>query len=62
MKILIKILITISFVFILAAFAYAAWCAYNSLVIWDVTQSLIHTTLAVADLFFLISSILLVTK
>lgn len=62
MKTLIKTLITICLIFIFAAFAFSSWCAYNSLAIGDVTQSLIHTTLAVADLFFLISSILLFTK
>lgn len=59
MKTLIKILITISFVFMLIAFAFAAWCAYNCFVIGDITLSLFNTTLAVVYLILLIS---LVTK
>ena len=59
MKTLIKILITICFIFMFTAFAFAAWCAYNCFVIGDITLSLFHTTFAVVDLFLLIS---LVTK
>jgi hypothetical protein len=62
MKTLIKILITILFIFTLAAFAYAAWCAYNCFFIGDITLSLFHATIAVVDLFLFIRSILLFIK
>lgn len=62
MKTLIKILITICFIFILAAFAFSAWCAYNCFVIGDITLSLFHATIAVVDLFLFIKTILLFIK
>ena len=62
MKTFIKILITIGFVFMFTAFAFAAWCAYNCFVIGDITLSIFHTTFAVVDLFFFINTILLFTK
>lgn len=58
----IKILTIICLVFTLAAFAFSAWCAYNCFVIGDITLSLVHTALAIVDLFFLIRTILLFTK
>lgn len=62
MKTIIKIIISLALVYMLFAFAFGSWCAYNSFAIGDVTLSLIHATFAVVDLFCLISTILLFTK
>ena len=62
MKTLIKILITISFVFMLIAFAFAAWCAFNAFKIGDVSSVVMFAMCASVDLLCFIGSILLFTK
>lgn len=62
MKAIIKILFTIGFIFILAAFAFAAWCAYNAFKIGDVSSVVMFTMCAVIDLLCFISSIILLKE
>lgn len=62
MKTLIKILIVISLAFMLAAFAFSAWCAFNAFKIGDISAVNIFTMNAVIDLLCFIGLITLLEK